>query len=115
MVDALLRHARDKETFEVTLEPVGIIDAVEKARRFALEIGREQVVDRRVELQKPDLGAGAVTALAVHSRGVRQRRQGGQSADSLEIRPGAGRIGSIFEPPAQLPQSLAQARSVEAA
>src|SRR5262249_24121268 len=45
MVDALLRQARDEEAFQVTFESVGVVDAIEEARRRAIEIGREEMVD----------------------------------------------------------------------
>ena len=51
-IDAILRRVRDKQTFEICLEPKGIVYAVEKARGSAsvIEIGSEQVVGGRVEL-----------------------------------------------------------------
>jgi hypothetical protein len=45
MVGALLCQARDEEAIEVTFETIGIVDAIEKAWRWAVEISREEMVD----------------------------------------------------------------------
>src|SRR6516164_5024063 len=114
LVDPVLRQARDEETLEVAFQPVWIVDPIEKTWRFAIEIGCQQVVDRGVELQKPDVCAGAVTAFLVRIISARRRRQGRQAPDSLEVRADAGYISGVFEPPAKLSQRLAQARGVDA-
>src|SRR5712671_4787432 len=75
-IDPILLDAGNEQIVEVSLQPNRMVYAVEKTRRFTsiVEIRRKHVVDRRIELQKPDFGAGAVVAFA-HTRGAWQRGQ----------------------------------------
>ena len=103
-----------RRLLQVILQPVGVVDAIEKTWRPALfaEIGSEQVIDAGVEFQKPYIRAVAVSSFGVMRGGGGQRGPGTQACER-----GADgtRIGGVFEPPTQFPQDLPRARSIATA
>src|SRR5262249_9823012 len=86
------------QTLEILAEPKRIVHTIKENRRSAaiVVVGREHLVDRCIELQKPDIGG--VRA----GRGSRLQ----ECAQPLERALDCGRVGSVFAAPAALPQCL---------
>ena len=100
-VDPILLQPRDDEAIQIVLEPIGIVDAIEKTWRGVVEIVAEHAVDTGVELQKPYLGAGAIGAFCDDRRRAPSGKPCKRRADTI-------RIAGVLDPPTQFAEDLPQ-------